>query len=68
MTDPMLVEIDIIRQYQPYDQLPAFAQGRRAYARGDYRNPYDADSVDAQAWDRGLQAEMQIEQSLERDR
>jgi hypothetical protein len=53
------VEIKIVSQYRPYDQYPAFAEGRRAYARGNYRNAYNPNGVDAQAWHRGLEAEMQ---------
>ena len=44
-------------EYQPYDRLPAFDHGFAAYTLGfgNSKNPYDDDSVDAQAWDRGLE-------------
>jgi hypothetical protein len=51
---------DLRQEYQPYDSLPAFHQGFAAYSVGQYqhKNPYDdrrEKSVDAKAWDRGLE-------------
>jgi hypothetical protein len=34
--------------------MPAFDLGAAAYGEGNYNNPHCADSVEAQAWDRGL--------------
>jgi hypothetical protein len=44
--------------YRPYETLPAFHQGFAAYRQHRFKNPYDGlphKSVEAQAWDRGLE-------------
>src|SRR5262245_19304935 len=50
---------DLQQEYRPYDTLPAFHQGFAAYGRQyQIRNPYEEqphNSVDAKAWDRGLE-------------
>ena len=46
--------------YRPYNTLPEFMEGYHAYRHDDYRTPYDADSVAAQAWDRGLDYGMRL--------
>ena len=49
---------DLRQEYRPYDTLPAFHQGFAAYGQYQSKNPYDGrpeKSVDAQAWDRGLE-------------
>jgi hypothetical protein len=57
--------VSIVNPCDPYHFIPAFGLGRRDYARGEYRNPYCPDSPDAQAWDRGLVAEMLIQRLIE---
>jgi hypothetical protein len=46
----------IVKECAPYDAMPEFRVGFDSHARGFYGNPYDANSVAAQAWDRGLEA------------
>lgn len=46
--------------YRPYNTLKAFMEGYAAYCKGDWRSPYDANSVDAQAWDRGMEYGMRL--------
>jgi hypothetical protein len=53
----------ILAQYQPYDQLPEFHEGAKAYRAGNYSNPHDPNSVSAQAWDRGLEWAMRVERA-----
>ena len=48
----------ICAAYAPYNAMPEFQHGFDAYRRGD-TNPHNADSVEAQAWDRGANAAMQ---------
>jgi hypothetical protein len=54
----------IKREYRPYDAMPEFAQGVKAYHLdgAHRRNPYedgpDGGGVAAQAWDRGANAAM----------
>jgi hypothetical protein len=64
MTDQFLSTI--VSNYQPYHLYPAFTEGRKAYARGEYRNPHMPDCVEAQAWDRGVEAEMCIQRLREK--
>lgn len=45
-------------EYAPYDTMPAFAEGERAYFAGCYDNPHT--DVAAQAWDRGLELSMRV--------
>jgi hypothetical protein len=42
-------------EYAPYCDYAAFDEGSVAYKEGRYSNPFHADSVYAQAWDRGLE-------------
>jgi hypothetical protein len=53
---PTTVLTHIVKEYAPYDAMPEFRVGFESHARGLYGNPYNADSVAAQAWDRGLEA------------
>lgn len=51
----------IVAEYAPYHTLEAFGEGFVAYEFGRYTNPYDGKrehraEVNAQAWDRGLEA------------
>ena len=39
--------------YAPYCRFPAFDKGFAAYEGGNFRNPYDPNTADAEAWDRG---------------
>lgn len=48
--------------YAPYPKFPAFTQGVMAYACNSYTCPYSANSVEGQAWDRGLEYGMKINQ------
>jgi hypothetical protein len=52
--------------YAPYTKHPAFTQGVAAYAAGAYASPYAGNSVEAQAWDRGLEFAMKLNQWQER--
>jgi len=44
--------------YAPYCRFPAFDKGFAAYEGGNFRNPDDPNTGDAQAWDRGLECAM----------
>jgi hypothetical protein len=44
--------------YAPFCRFPAFDKGFAAYEGGNFRNPHDPNSEDAQAWDRGLECAM----------
>ena len=46
--------------YAPYPLMYAFAAGVADYKTNHIENPYPADSVEAQAWDRGLEYAMQL--------
>jgi hypothetical protein len=48
-------------QYAPYSDMHAFMIGTLAYAKGNWRCPYGEDSVEGQAWDRGLEYAMRLE-------
>jgi hypothetical protein len=50
----------LLAQYAPYSRMHAFEVGAQAYARHDYHCPYSADSVEGQAWDRGLEYAMRL--------
>ena len=43
-------------QYSPYDTHEEFGRGFSAYQAGNFRNPHEADSISAQAWDQGVDA------------
>jgi hypothetical protein len=45
--------------YAPYCRFPAFDKGFAAYEGGNFSNPHDPNSDDAQAWDRGHDCAMQ---------
>lgn len=42
--------------YAPYHTMPEFEAGMEAYAKGNYRCPYQG--IGEQAWDRGLEYAM----------
>jgi hypothetical protein len=46
--------------YRPYDSHAAFVEGIRAYAEGKLISPYNPDSVQTQAYDRGLDYAMRL--------
>jgi len=51
----------IVKSYEPYDRFEAFGEGFVAHQFGNYNNPYNDNTslgagVNAQAWDRGLEA------------
>jgi hypothetical protein len=49
---------ELRHEYAPYNTLAAFEAGFEAYARGDYRNPFDGQphqGAHAQAWERGIE-------------
>jgi hypothetical protein len=48
--------------YAPYHRYPSFDDGARAYERQNFTNPYIGDSFNAQAWERGLEYAMRLEQ------
>jgi hypothetical protein len=48
------------KDYKPYSHRKEFFQGFHAYRDGVSINPYDPDSVEAQAWDRGLEYGMRV--------
>jgi hypothetical protein len=48
------------KDYKPYSHRKEFFQGVHAYRDGVNVNPYDSDSVEAQAWDRGLEYGMRM--------
>ena len=51
--------------YAPYDKMPAFLEGYEDYQRNRFTNPYDGScDVRAQAWDRGLEFRMRVQQFL----
>jgi hypothetical protein len=50
-------------EFRPYDTLPAFGEGFAAHAGRQWHNPYPS-SVEAQAWDRGLQTAVFCERAL----
>ena len=55
ITDKLI--FDFIKfHYRPYDTHEEFGRGFSAYQAGNFRNPHEADSVSAQAWDRGVEA------------
>lgn len=48
----------LANDYAPYDQLPEFWEGVKAYQDGNWDCPYDG--VQGQAWDRGLEYGMRL--------
>jgi hypothetical protein len=61
---PEAILARIRHEYRPYDSMPEFDEGFRAYGmhRFSHRDPYDG--VKAQAWDRGANAAMLYERAL----
>lgn len=57
VTDRLILNL-IKRQYCPFDTHEEFGRGFSAYQAGNFRNPHEADSVSARAWDRGVDAAM----------
>jgi hypothetical protein len=55
-----MTDEEILKSYAPYNNFPEFREGMAAYACRSMTNPYPADSIAAQAWDRGVQAAMRI--------
>jgi len=47
-------------EYAPYHTMAAFKRGEADYKRGNYHNPYSANSVEGQAWDRGAKYAMRV--------
>jgi hypothetical protein len=47
-------------EYAPYHTFKAFEEGYDAYLKAIWSSPYDPDSVDAQAWDRGNEYAMRL--------
>jgi hypothetical protein len=48
-------------EYAPYDRLPAFHEGAENYRdKTERKCPHSYDSVEAQAWDRGIGAAMRF--------
>ena len=57
--DAALLIFDCIKQhYRPYDTHAEFGRGFSACLAGDFRNPHEAESISAKAWDRGVEAAM----------
>ena len=52
---------EIAAEFAPYNTMAAFRLGAEAYRNGRAADcPFSADSVAAQAWDRGACAEMRF--------
>jgi hypothetical protein len=53
----MMICASIWREYERYNRLEAFVHGYQDYVQGRFGlEPYDRDSIDGQACDRGLEA------------
>jgi len=48
-------------QYAPYESMRAFAIGMMHYGHHNWQCPYDIDSADGQAFDRGMEFAMKVE-------
>ena len=58
----MMVSTVIIKEYEPYSEMEAFWHGYQDYVAGRLGNePYPSDSLEGQAYDRGLEAAMRTE-------
>ena len=64
VTNNRLIFDLIKRQYRPYDAHKEFGRGFAAYQAGNFRNPHEADSLSAQAWDLGTEAAMRCERAI----
>jgi hypothetical protein len=54
-----MMKSQLLEQYAPYHFYQAFRDGWEAYMAGRYREEkYSPNSVDGQAWDRGMEAAM----------
>ena len=51
---------EILQSYAPYNGYPEFREGMAAYAVGSFSNPYSAESIAFEAWNKGLEAAMRI--------
>lgn len=49
-------------KYTPYDTMPAFDEGVKAYQGGNYKNPHSG--MAAQAWDRGAEFAMRADRII----
>jgi hypothetical protein len=47
---------EIAQTFRPYHAMPAFQKGAKDWKDGQYANPFNENSVEAQAWDRGALA------------
>jgi hypothetical protein len=54
----MQLTLEDIERYAPYHEWPEFRQGYSDYESSFLSCPYSADSVQAQAWDRGHECAM----------
>ncbi len=61
------IRIAIENTYAPYNHFAEFAVGYQDYLDGRARNPYGAEGVAAQGWDRGAECAMQVMQAYYRD-
>jgi hypothetical protein len=58
----VMISTVIIKEYEPYSRMKAFWHGYQDYVQGRLgREPYPQDSVEGQAYDRGLEAAMRTE-------
>ena len=64
ITNNLILDL-IKRHYHPFDTHEQFFRGFSAYQAGNCRNPHRANSIAAQAWDRGVEAAMNYEEGLE---
>jgi hypothetical protein len=59
-TTPMTSRPPHPEDYRPYNTLPAFMEGYHAYSKGNWMRGGAGDSVEQQAWDRGLDYAMRL--------
>jgi hypothetical protein len=55
ITNKLIFDL-ITQNYYPYDSHAEFSRGFSACQAGDLRNPHEADSISARAWNRGVEA------------
>jgi hypothetical protein len=55
ITDKLIFNL-VKQHYRPYDTHKEFDAGFSAYQAGNFRNPHEPDSIDAQAWNLGVEA------------
>lgn len=63
ITDKLIFEL-IKHHYRPYDTHEEFGRGFSACQAGNYGNPHEADSISAQAWDRGVEAATHYQKAI----